>query len=311
MYVLLFSDRGLSPAAISSLFIIWSTTSFVLEIPSGAWADVVDRRLLLVVSAAIYAAGFALWILWPTYPGFAIGFVLWGFSGALMSGTFEAYLYDGLVARGAASTYARLLGRAEAAAMVAALVGTASAAPLYGWGGYALVGWASVGAALIHGLCARSLPDPTRTDTADATAAAVSLTVRPAEASSLLRRYGTMLRSGMSEAIRRRPVRHLVLISAVLMGVSAYDEYFGLLARDTGASTADIPILMSVVAAGQVAGTAAAGRTATMSRHWMALVVAGAGVLVAAGAVTHHPIGIAGAVRVWWPAGSGGGLDEG
>ena len=193
---------------------------------------------------------------------------------------------------------------------MAALAGTASAAPLYGWGGYALVGWASVGAAFIHGLCARSLPDPTRTDTADETAAAaaaaVELTARPAEASSLLRRYGTMLQSGMSEAIRRRPVRRLVLISAVLMGVSAYDEYFGLLARDTGASTADIPILMSVVAAGQVAGTAAAGRTATMSRHWMALVVAGAGVLVAAGAVTHHPIGIAGAVRVWWPAGSGG-----
>ncbi|WP_246239025.1 hypothetical protein [Acrocarpospora corrugata] len=37
---MLFTDAGLSPAQISSLFVIWSVTAFALEIPSGVWADV-------------------------------------------------------------------------------------------------------------------------------------------------------------------------------------------------------------------------------------------------------------------------------
>jgi hypothetical protein len=39
VYTLLFSDTGLSVWQISSLFIIWSVSSLVLEVPSGAWAD--------------------------------------------------------------------------------------------------------------------------------------------------------------------------------------------------------------------------------------------------------------------------------
>lgn len=290
VYALLFSDRGVSPGAISSLFIIWSTASFLFEVPSGAWADVIDRRFLLVLSSVIYAAGFALWTLWPTYTGFAVGFVLWGLSGALMSGTFEAFLYDELVARDGESSYARLLGWTESAAMVATLIGTALGAPLYALGGYTLVGWVSVAAALVHGLLALSLPAAPKAETADETTEATDVDA----ASTLIVRYVAMLRSGLREATRRRSVRHIVLISAVLMGITAYDEYFGLLARETGAATTDIPILMGVVVVGQVAGTAWAGRTATMSRRSMAGIVAAAGALVAGGAVTGHPIGIVG-----------------
>lgn len=297
VYALVFSDSGLSPPAISSLFIIWSTTSFLFEVPSGAWADVVDRRLLLVLSSAIYAGGFALWVVWPTYAGFAIGFVLWGLSGALMSGTFEAFLYDELVARQAESTYARLLGWSESTAMVATLVGTTLGGPLYAVGGYTLVGWVSVAAALGHGLLALSLPAAPRTETADETidvTIATDVTIAGTARPTLVERYTAMLRSGIREATRHRAVRHIVLISAVLMGITAYDEYFGLLARDTGASTADVPILMGIVVVGQVVGTALGGRTATMSRQSMALVVSAAGALVAAGAVTGHPLGIVG-----------------
>lgn len=39
LYQLLFTDHGLSASEVSTLFIIWSTTTFVLEVPSGAWAD--------------------------------------------------------------------------------------------------------------------------------------------------------------------------------------------------------------------------------------------------------------------------------
>ena len=165
------------------MFVIWSVTSFVLEVPSGAWADLVDRRSLLVLSGPIYAAGFAVWIVWPSYPGFALGFVLWGLSSALMSGTFEALVYDELAERGATDAYAGLLGLANAAATAASVAAIAVAAPLLAWGGFAAVGWVSVGVAVVHGTLATLLPAAPRSASADATrdgpaADAACLTIR-------------------------------------------------------------------------------------------------------------------------------------
>ena len=89
-----------------------------VEIPSGAWADTIDRRHLLVLSALIYGVGFSSWMLLPTYAGFALGFMLWGLSSAIMSGTFESLIYDELSERGVESEYPRLIGWAHATAMV-------------------------------------------------------------------------------------------------------------------------------------------------------------------------------------------------
>ncbi|NUS51503.1 MAG: MFS transporter, partial [Nocardioidaceae bacterium] len=158
VYALLFRDHGLSVAQTSSLFVLWSVTSFVLEVPSGAWADLVDRRRLLVASALVYALGFGAWTVGSGYAAYALGFVLWGLSGAMMSGTFESAVYDEMVARGTDDDYPRLIGWAESAAMVANLLATLSAAPLFAWGGYALVGWTSVAVALVQALLAATLP---------------------------------------------------------------------------------------------------------------------------------------------------------
>lgn len=78
VYALLFSDTGLSIWQISSLFALWSITGILLEVPSGAWADAVSRRLLLWLGPLLTATGFALWVIVPSYWAFALGFVLWG-----------------------------------------------------------------------------------------------------------------------------------------------------------------------------------------------------------------------------------------
>jgi MFS family permease len=75
LYALLFAAAGLSTAQITSLFVIWSGVSFVLEVPSGAWADAFSRRRLLAAGAVIRAAGFLAWGVFPNYFGFAFGFV--------------------------------------------------------------------------------------------------------------------------------------------------------------------------------------------------------------------------------------------
>ncbi|WP_328331144.1 MFS transporter [Kribbella sp. NBC_00382] len=287
VYQLLFTDHGLSATEVSSLFIIWSTTAFLLEVPSGAWADVFSRRKLLVLGTLVRGLGFAGWIVVPSYAGFALGFVLWGISSALISGTFEALVYDELAARGAADRYAGLIGRAKSAALVLNLAATALAAPLFKLGGYPLLGAVSVLSCLAQAAVALSLPEATPVATADETKemeaetdslageelpgahlAGASPMGGSSPGDSVFARYVVMLRAGLSEVTTSRVVRKAVVLVALLGGFLAFDEYFPLLARGIGASTALVPLLIAGTVAAQAIGGALAGPAYRM-RGWL------------------------------------------
>jgi len=277
VYALLFRDHAMSPAAISSLFVIWSVTSFVLEVPSGAWADTINRRTLLALSGVVYAVAFSTWMLWPSYPGFALGFALWGLSSAMMSGTFEALLYDELTAVRAEPRYAQIRGWTQTAAMGANLAATALAAPLLARGGYQLVGWASVGIALVHAVLALLLPRADRL--AGATREADD------RIGGLAKQYGEMLRAGVLEASRVVVVRRVVIVSSAMIGFTAYDEYFPLVVRSHEFATTTVPWFIALFVAGQAVGTALAGRTARWSPRGIALLYGAGAALLAAGSV--------------------------
>ncbi|KHL18860.1 MFS transporter [Mumia flava] len=276
VYTLLFADAGLSDAQITSLLAFWSVTAFVVEVPSGTWADLVDRRLLLFGAGLLLAATFASWILVPTYAGFAFGFVLWGLSGAMMSGTFEALLYDELSAHGRAERYAGLMGTATTVQILAMLAAIALAAPLMSLGGYTLVAWVSVAVALVHAACALALPK-----------AAPTTPTTPTEdaevASTVWSRYVRTMRAGFVESTRVRAVRRLVLLSAFLWSVSLVEEYFPLIGRDQGAPAAQIPLLITLTVAFQAVGTAFTGRAALLRGRWLAWLLLLAAALFVAG----------------------------
>ncbi|MER7363387.1 MFS transporter, partial [Nonomuraea wenchangensis] len=149
VYTLLFADAGVSVAEASVLFVIWSVTGMVLEVPSGAWADTVSRRLLLFLGPLLAGAGYALWVSVPSFWAFAAGFVLWGAQGALVSGSYEALAYEELQRRGQEGRYAAVMGRAEAAGLVANALAIGLAVPAFAAGGYAVVGAASVAACVL------------------------------------------------------------------------------------------------------------------------------------------------------------------
>jgi MFS family permease len=279
VYALLFADHGVDSGAISLLFIIWALTSFLCEIPSGAWADTFDRRRLLVLSAAVYAVGFAVWMIWQSLAGFALGFVCWGLSSALMSGTFESMVYDELVERGARTQYARLIGWAQSTALIANLVASVAAAALFHLGGYALVGWTSVTIAGVQGLLAATLPVSHRARHAPHDEGAVAATEHAAS------RYVAMLRAGLSESSRHPDVRRVVLIAAAMVAMTTYDEYFPLVARDHDVSTTVVPVLIAITVVGQAVGTALVGRTARADGRFVGLMLATGSVLVSIGAL--------------------------
>lgn len=265
VYPLLFSDRGLSVADISLLFLAWSLVGFAFEVPSGAWADAVDRRLLLVSSGGVLVAAYSSWMFWQAFPGFLLGFVLWGLAGAMESGTFEALLYDELAAEGRAGEYARIRGLSQAAAMLASVVAIASAGWLMPLGGYPLVGWLSVGMALVHTGFAWSLPRARAVE--DAAGAG----------------YFAMLRDGVAEVARVAIVRKVVLVSAAMIGLTAVDEYFPLIGSEHGLSSSRVPWMFALLVAGQSAGTACAGLTARWPASFTATSYAIGAVLFAVG----------------------------
>jgi MFS family permease len=275
VYALLFTDAGLSTGQVSSLFIIWSATHVLLEVPSGAWADTVPRRRLLVLGAALYTGCFALWTAVPTYAAFAGGFVLWGLSGSLVSGTYEAYVYDQLHAWGATASYRRVIAAGETSALVLNLVATAAAAPIVAVWGLVGAGWASVLVCVAATGLALTLPP-------DAPRAHGDEDEEPAAAG-----YVAMLRAGLAESLHPRVAR-AVLLAALVPAFLAFDEYFGLLAVDVGASLTWVPLLVALTVAAQAMGAALAPR---LPMHRLGPLLVGAGLLVAAGAAAARPPG--------------------
>ncbi|TMR89782.1 MFS transporter [Nonomuraea basaltis] len=276
VYTLLFTDTGLSVAETSSLFAIWSVTGMILEVPSGAWADAVSRRLLLCLGPLLAGAGYALWILFPSYWAFAAGFVLWGAQGALVSGAFEALSYEELERLGQESRYATVMGRAESIGLVADAAAIGLAMPVFAAGGYLAVGAASVLACVLCAATALTLPE----HRASATATDGS--------------YLSVLRAGITEARTDRGVLHaLLLVSFVTAIWGALEEYVPFLGLETGVAKTTIPLLVLVVWIGAASGGLLAGAARRMPGRAYALTIGGAALAMAAGAMSGHPAGFA------------------
>jgi MFS family permease len=284
LYTLLFAATGLSAAEISSLLVVWSVTSVVLEVPSGVWADTVSRRALLVAGPLLGAAGFALWVLVPSYPAFAAGFVLWGAKGALVSGSFEALVYDELELVGAAGAFATLLGRAHAAAGLAVVAATMLAAPVMASSGYAGLGAASVAAGLAGALVALALPE--HRDRRPEHGAGAEEVDEPG--------YLTTLRAGLREARADVRVRRLVVVVAGAAAIwGALEEYTPLVAVAAGVPVADVPWWELALWGGVAAGAVLAGRVRRIGPRGLATALGLAALALAVGAGGGRPAGLA------------------
>ncbi len=250
MYALWFADTGLSDGQISVLFIVGSAVGFVGEVPSGALADRFSRRSCLIAAGVIQAAGCTVWTVLPGFAGFATGFVLWGISGTLVSGAFEALLFDGLAEVGAQDHYQRILGAVSAITLAAQLPAAVAATMLFALGGYSLVGWVSVAVCVAAAALAVRLPEPARHS--DDEEADLS--------------YLAALRSGLTEVMANRTVGLSVVAVALLVGLDGLDEYFPLLAQDWQVATAVVPLAVLAIPVVGAIGAPAPGRAAGSAR---------------------------------------------
>lgn len=228
LYVILFEHHGLSVYQISTLLIIWAATDLVTNVPTGVLADRFSRRKLLSLAPLVEALGFLVWFLWPTYIGFALGFVLWGVGGAIFDGTYESLLYDELKKAGIEKQYVKIAGRAQSFALLANFAATilAGAAILLGFG---FVIWGSIGALVVAACLAMTLPEAKQYETAADTT------------------YFSMLRQGINESLHNQTLLGVIMLGSLIGTVyGCLEEYVPLFFKQVGYNNTAVTLLVGL-----------------------------------------------------------------
>ena len=115
MFTILFLDYGLTLEQFALLNAAWAATIVVLEVPSGALADTVGRRNLLVFTGVLMVSEMLLLCFAPRgnlellFALFLVNRVLSGAAEACASGADEAIAYDTLKKKGDINDWPRVL----------------------------------------------------------------------------------------------------------------------------------------------------------------------------------------------------------
>ena len=273
-YTVMFAERGLSPAQIGLALAAWSGTALVLEIPTGALADRFSRRWLLFAAQLIRGLGFLIWVLVPSFWGFLIGLMLWGVKTALVSGTFEALVFDELKAAGRATDYARAIGHSQTGRFSGLMAASLLAAAMAGIG-YPALTLMSVATAVLAALAALLLPRAPK-----------AVAAYPAD-------YLGQMRQGVREAVRRPGVLPILLFIAAMQAMlAACEDYWQIFGREIGLGGTQIALFVAALSAAQAAGSAFSHRAPLAHPAALHGLVAAGGVLLFSAAALFQPASV-------------------
>lgn len=242
VYALLFKDSGLDVFEISLLLIIWMFTALIFEIPTGILADKYSRKKILISSYLVKIMGLSAWLLFRDFYSFALGFVMLGLGGALESGTFDAYIYDGLKFYKNEGLYEKVSGRIK----IFNIVGTSIALGLGGFitekFGYDLVILLSIISITITILIIMLFND------------------FKIERSTEEKNYLRFLKDVLQTSIQDKTLFVLLIVTAIVFGTyGAFDEFIALIADDLSMKKDLIGVLMSMIYLSYATGNFSAG----------------------------------------------------
>ncbi|MGV2986705.1 MFS transporter [Vibrio sp. E150_011] len=115
IFTLLYLDYGLTLSQFAMLNVVWAATIVLAEVPSGAFADTLGRKKLVVLSSIVMFVEIAMIAVVPTgnpnlvFIVFLINRILSGLAMALASGADEALAYDTLKEQGKEDLWPRVL----------------------------------------------------------------------------------------------------------------------------------------------------------------------------------------------------------
>ncbi|MEZ4473492.1 MAG: MFS transporter [bacterium] len=196
-------ERGLDFLDIGGLIAVRAVATNVLEIPTGALADALGRRRCMVVSMAAYVASYLLLGMASAYGWLALAMALFGVGDAFRSGTHKALIYTWLRAQGREAERTRVYGFTRSWSKIGSAVSSLLAGALVFFSG-------SYSSIFLYS----ALP---------ALANLVNLATYPAwldgERPAGGDRFGfSVLRAGLADVVRRRPLRRLIGQSLAVEG---------------------------------------------------------------------------------------------
>lgn len=115
VFTILFLDFGLSIEQFALLNTVWAITIVCAEVPSGALADILGRRYLIVATSLLMVVELSVIAFVPlgnttlVFWAFLINRIVSGLAEAMASGADEAIAYDALVAEGQEEDWPRVL----------------------------------------------------------------------------------------------------------------------------------------------------------------------------------------------------------
>lgn len=151
VFTVLFLDYGLSLEQFALLNTVWAFTIVLTEVPSGALADLIGRRHLLVATSWLMIMEMSLIAFVPlgnadlVFWAFLVNRILSGLAEAMASGADEALAYDTLVAHDLAGEWPRVLERQMRAQNLGYIVAMTLGAVVYDPGAVnSVLQWLSV-----------------------------------------------------------------------------------------------------------------------------------------------------------------------
>lgn len=266
LYAIMFTERGgLSVGDVSLLLAIWTAAALVFELPTGLIADRYPRKYVLVVGELINTAAFLVWLFFPTFLGYATGFVLWGAAYALKSGAYQALVYDELANDGKSNGYTKMMSQIRASEFSGMLLAFVSAFLLsINSVNYNLLLIISIATGIISASLLLLLPS-----------------VRNRQTDAIIESQPKLLKRALKTVIHNPHIRNITAWLAIIAGfIGWYEEYTPLFDSTAGIDTKFIPLVISVALILNILASLAAPRFERGGRMSKTILVLGAGISV-------------------------------
>jgi MFS family permease len=122
IWMIYLAYKGMSLTQLGLLETIFHMTSFLMEVPTGAVADIFGRRVSRIAGRVLSLISVVILLAADSFLWFAISFVFTALSYNLESGAGDALLYDSLKEIGEENKYMKISGKKEVFLQIAGVV---------------------------------------------------------------------------------------------------------------------------------------------------------------------------------------------
>lgn len=116
--VVFFLSNNLSFTQIMLLQTVYSVVIVLMEVPTGAVADVMGRKVSILAGAILTAGGCALYATGYSFYQFIVAEITWGVGSTFLSGALSAFLYETLQELEISEQYKKIDGKASMIALI-------------------------------------------------------------------------------------------------------------------------------------------------------------------------------------------------